>query len=86
MGGGPVTVAGPCRIRTGFLVPAALMGLGAVCQTRAGALRGHPGASPVGQYASTTRTSSSVISPSTMRYERNWKGPASSVSAVETRT
>ncbi len=42
---------------------------------------------PVRQaYASTIRTSSSVISPSTMRNERNWKGPASSVSAVETRT
>ncbi|GAX55555.1 hypothetical protein SO3561_07114 [Streptomyces olivochromogenes] len=38
------------------------------------------------QYASTTVTSSSVTSPSTIRYERNWKGPASSASAVETRT
>ncbi|MGW0563636.1 GlxA family transcriptional regulator [Streptomyces sp. NPDC003016] len=38
-----------------------------------------------GGYASTL-TSSSVITPSTMRNERNWKGPASSVSAVETRT
>lgn len=37
-------------------------------------------------YAATTRTSSSVIPPSTIRYERNWKGPASSVSAVETST
>ncbi|GAA2958102.1 helix-turn-helix domain-containing protein [Streptomyces enissocaesilis] len=38
-----------------------------------------------GGYPSTL-TSSSVITPSTMRNERNWKGPASSVSAVETRT
>lgn len=38
-----------------------------------------------GGYASTL-TSSSVMTPSTMRNERNWKGPASSVSAVETRT
>ncbi|MGW0314580.1 GlxA family transcriptional regulator [Streptomyces flavidovirens] len=38
-----------------------------------------------GGYASTL-TSSSVITPSTMRNERNWKGPASSLSAVETRT
>lgn len=38
------------------------------------------------QYAFTTLTSSSVTSPSRMRNERNWKSPASSVSAVETRT
>ncbi|WP_093800661.1 GlxA family transcriptional regulator [Streptomyces sp. Wb2n-11] len=38
-----------------------------------------------GGYASTL-TSSSVITPSTMRNERNWKGPAPSLSAVETRT
>lgn len=43
------------------------------------------GGQPAG-YAATTATSSSVISPSTIWYERNWKGPASSVSAVETRT
>jgi hypothetical protein len=41
---------------------------------------------PAAGYAATTCTSSSVISPSTIRNERNWKGPASSVSAVETRT
>lgn len=38
------------------------------------------------QYASTTLTSSSVTSPSTIRNERNWKSPAPSASAVETRT
>lgn len=37
-------------------------------------------------YASTTLTSSSVTTPSTIVYERNWKGPAASVSAVETST
>jgi hypothetical protein len=35
----------------------------------------------------TTSTSSSVISPSTMRNERNWNGPSSfPLSAVETST
>lgn len=38
------------------------------------------------QYARTTRTSSSVTSPSVIRKERNWNSPAPSVSAVETRT
>lgn len=50
------------------------------------ARRPPPGCQAAGGYASTTSTSSSVISPSTMRYERNWKSPASSASAVQTRT
>ncbi len=41
---------------------------------------------PDQEYSATISTSSSVTVPSTIRNERNWKGPASSVSAVETST